>query len=82
MDAAHAELVLVPDTSVLLKNPDLASWSPGRRALIVISSTVIGELDNQKEQFEIHFVVAGMGCQQPVAGWRNPGNELRSPIKL
>ncbi len=51
-ESARAEVILVPDTSVLLKNPDLSAWSPGRRALIVFCNVVVGELDNRKKQMD------------------------------
>jgi len=51
-EAARAQLILVPDTSVLLKNPDFSKWDAGMRTLIVISTIVVGELDNHKKQYD------------------------------
>ena len=47
---AELSAVLVPDTSVLLENPDLSTWDPAHPCLIVIPTVVLAELDHQKGQ--------------------------------
>lgn len=44
--------ILVPDTSVLVKNHDLAIWSVGRPCVVAISNLVLGELEYLKRQSE------------------------------
>lgn len=40
--------VLVPDTSLLMRHPDLVAWRLGFPALLVISDLVLAELDTHK----------------------------------
>ena len=46
----HLQAALVIDTSVLLKNPELATWDLDFTAVLVLSDLVLAELDTHKQR--------------------------------
>ena len=79
--ADNGDLVIVPDTNVLLRNQDLPSWGPsvGSEAFtVLLVPGVLAELDEQKTNHRNPDVrEKARRFSDRIKGWRNQGSLTR-----
>lgn len=76
-EQGEAAVRVVPDTSALMRNPDVASYaaSVGAKAFVVhLLPTVLGEIDNNKDQGRTQEArERAMKASRRIKGWQDKG---------